>query len=99
LSINARAEKSFGPFDLFLGGGYLFYFIGGGGGTVSLNNGSGTSSFGLPSKSVMTGSFFASAGMGIRFWRISVNLDGYVTDVATSRRATDFLLSASFGLF
>lgn len=87
-------------FDVHLGPGVQFYQISGIGGTVSLNNGSGSATFALPSGSSISRIFYLDTGLGLSFGRL--RLDGlvFISNLFSStRRSVSPVLNLSVGLF
>lgn len=99
LAIGARLYRNLGQFDFKLGPGMLFYTVSGSGGSVSLNNGAGTTSFGIPSTSSTARMLYIDAGFGIDFSFCRLDIDALITGTFSARRATDIVASLSFGLF
>lgn len=95
LDLRALWEPGSG-FDLHFGPGLLFQTLSGSGGTVVLNNGTSTSTFGLPSGSVTTRIFYFDLGLGFQIveW-IRLDLDALVSGILSSRRAVSPTLNLS----
>ena len=98
LNLALRVEKSFGSLNLRLGPSLLVYRISGTGGTIQLNNGTGTSTFGLPDDSSTSSTYGVDAGLGVTYDRFRLDADALISDPASSRRAVSLLVGLSYGL-
>lgn len=78
------------------GPGLMYYEIKGKGGVKVVNNGTGTSTFGVPSRTVASKIFLFELGVGhiINDWR--VNFDLYFSGVASDRFSTSFQASMAY---
>jgi hypothetical protein len=86
--------------DVHLGPGVQFYQINGNGGTVSLNNGSGSSTFAIPSGSSTSRILYLDTGLGVSFGQIRLDSLVLISNLFSSnRRAISPVLNLSVGLF
>ena len=99
LTIDARLTRDLGAIDLHFGPGVLFDRISGSGGTATLNNGSSTAVFGLPSGSSTARFFYVDVGIGVPLSNFRLDLDALITDTFSSRRAIYPTLNLSMGVF
>jgi hypothetical protein len=98
LNVALRVEKKLGPALLRIGPGGLLYTISGSGGTTTLNNGTSTTVFALPDTTASSISYFLDVGAGATYSRFRLDLDAFLLDLASNRRAVNLLLGVSFGL-
>ena len=85
-------------FDFQIGPGVLFYKISGDGGTQTLNNGAGTTVFGIPSGSSTAANTYLNLGLGINFSRYRLESAVLITSVlSSSRRALNPIVTLSMG--
>lgn len=84
-------------FEIKLGPGLMFYQIGGSGGTSVQNNGSSTSTFALPNTTSVAKLFYVNAGIGFFVGSFRLDLDSWVINLLSSRRAINLVATLSFG--
>jgi hypothetical protein len=99
MRVGLRGVKSFGPFELLVGVGDLLYWVGGSGGTVVLNNGTASSSFGVPASKSLTSQFYIDAGAGMIFlnrFRFDANIN-MVDLLSSARRSVNGVASIGIG--
>lgn len=85
--------------DVQLGVGYFSYRISGLGGTKNGNNGTGTSTFGLPGGAVTSKSYAVEIGIGQTFGLLNGQLDMIILDIGSNdKRSFTFLLSFNYAL-
>jgi hypothetical protein len=94
-----RLTRPVGPVDLTLGPGLLHRTTSASGGTVTLNNGSGMASFGVPPSGTSMNLFYWDAGVGFGFKGFRADLNVLVTDLFGARRAYDGMATVSYGIF
>jgi hypothetical protein len=100
-ALGVRAVYSFSDaVDIHVGPSVLQYTIRGGGGTVTLDNGSGTSPFGIPDDA-STGSLVCwDVGLGVTLGRVRVDGAVLVSGAFSSEtRAFNPYVSLSWGVF
>ncbi len=98
LPIAVRLSNSLGLFNVFAGPGILIYKISGSGGTATLNNGTTTAVFGLPSETVSSKLFMLDFGIDRNFSNFKLAAETMLTGLLTSRRAFNLMLSISYGV-
>ncbi len=86
-----------GGFDFHIGPGVMYYQVKGSGGTVTLNNGSSTSNFGIPSGTRTSTLLYMDFGAGYSFWgnykvEASILMTGLT---ASNKRAMTHLITFS----
>lgn len=85
-------------FDFHAGPGVMFYNIKGTGGTKDLNNGAGTTTFGLPDKSVTTRTFYMDLGAAWIWDKLRVETAFLVSGFLSSKIALNPVLTVSWGI-
>ena len=98
LPIAVRLSNSLGLFNFFGGPGILIYKISGEGGTATLNNGTTTAVFGLPSESVSSKLLMLDLGIDRNFSNFKLAAETMLTGLLSSRRAFNLMLSISYGV-
>jgi hypothetical protein len=84
----------------FLSGGpsFMYYQLKGKGGTTVLNNGTGTSTFGVPSKTRTSKLLLLELGTGWQVDQFRINVDLYLSGLASDRLAMSFFAGISYNL-
>lgn len=85
-------------FEISFGPGYMLRTIKGKGGSIELGNGSGTTEFGLPARSVTSKNFFLEAGFHYNTDRYVLGLEALGMSLLSERRAVSFLFTLSYKL-
>jgi len=98
LPIAVRLKSSFGLFDVFAGPGLLIYSISGSGGTATLNNGTSTAVFGLPSTSASSKLLMLDVGVDRDIFNFKLAAEAMVTGLLSTRRAFNLMVSLSYGV-
>jgi hypothetical protein len=99
LPISLRLRKALESWEVYAGPGVSYYWISGNGGTMRLSNGSSSTVFGLPDRTVSTRMFTLQLGAGKVVGRLHYNLDFTVAAAFSSaRRSADMLLSVGYEL-
>ena len=98
MPIAVRLRSSFGLFDVFAGPGLFIYKISGSGGTETLNNGTTTAVFGLPTTSVSSTLMMLDLGVDRDIFGIKIAAETFVTTFLSTRRAFNLMLSVSYGV-
>lgn len=82
----------------FLSGGpsFMYYELKGKGGTKTVNNGTGTTVFGVPSKTRTSKLFMLEIGAGWQLTDWRIGLDLYLSGLASERLATSFQASFTY---
>lgn len=86
-----------GPIWFLSGGpGFMYYELKGKGGTKVVNNGTGTSTFGVPSKVRTSKVFLLEIGTGWQLTDWRIGLDLLFSGIASDRLATSFQASFTY---
>jgi hypothetical protein len=94
------AWRNSGKYDLKTGLGLLSYFIGSDGSAVTRSNGTGSSTFYLPSTTISSKSIFLNLGIGYFFHEnLRLDLDAMVLSALSSARSFSSTISLNKGLF
>jgi hypothetical protein len=98
--VSSPLEYQIGPRWFLSGGpGFMYYEIKGKGGTKVVNNGTGTTAFGVPSKTRNSKILLLELGTGWIVNEYRIGLDLYFSGLASERLGTSFqaTFSRSFG--
>ena len=97
ISVPVKARPWGEGLDFKLGPGVLFYYIDGKDGIVQVNNGTSTSPFARPGRSVTSRIFTVDAGISYRApMNVVISLDALIGGVLASRHTVSGLLQVSY---
>jgi len=90
------ASVSNSSWEWFVGPGLIRYSIQGAGGTTVLSNGTGTATFGLPSKSATIQNVTLNTGVGWNVDLLRVGMDLIFEGALSSKRSANILFSLDY---
>lgn len=89
--------KNAGPFDWSVGPGFLRETIKGGGGTVTMNNGTGSATFGKPGREVSVQKITFDIGGGFNSGKLRYGLDlMFIAPLSSKERTQNLMFSITY---
>jgi hypothetical protein len=87
-----------GALELHGGLGMLFYRISGSGGIVEIENGTSTSNFALPARSMTSRALYIDLGPAMYLGPLRLDLDFLITGLFSERRAVSMVFALNYGV-